>query len=164
MNKFLISAIALCALSNMAQAGGNHSHQHHASHTQHGAHAQMSSIGAPGAAKDVKRTVQIVMDDKMRFAPDKIEVRAGETLRLQVRNAGQLRHEFVLGQMAELQAHAEMMRQQPDMQHEEPNMLSLAGGASGEIIWRFGKSGTLDFACLIAGHFEAGMRGRVKVK
>ena len=32
-----------------------------------------------------------------------------------------------------------------------------------EIVWTFNRAGEFDFACLIAGHFQAGMVGKVMV-
>lgn len=103
------------------------------------------------------------MSDDMRFSPSDIEVRRGETVRLRVRNAGQLRHEFSLGTRQELEEHYEQMKQFPDMVHDEPNKISLEPGQQGEVVWQFSRSGVVDFACLQVGHYEAGMKGQVKV-
>jgi len=122
-----------------------------------------SRIGAPGNPREVSRTVSITMSDTMRFTPDRIEVRNGETIRFQLRNEGQLRHELVLGEPEALRRHAAMMQMMPDMQHSGPNMTSLAPGESGQLIWKFTRAGTVSFACLQSGHLEAGMRGVVAV-
>ena len=119
--------------------------------------------GIAGDAKAARRTIDIVMTDNMRFSPDRLEVREGETVRLRVRNAGQLMHELVIGTREELQAHAELMRRFPDMEHDEPYMTHVKPGARGELVWNFNRPGEFEFACLIAGHFEAGMVGTVKV-
>jgi uncharacterized cupredoxin-like copper-binding protein len=55
------------------------------------------------------------------------------------------------------------MKKFPDMEHDEPNKISLAPGKQGEVIWKFTKAGAVDFACLHVGHFDAGMKGLVKV-
>ena len=55
------------------------------------------------------------------------------------------------------------MKRFPDMEHDEPNKLSLAPGKRGEVIWQFTKTAAVDFACLHPGHFDAGMKGRVIV-
>ena len=93
----------------------------------------------------------------MRFTPDRIEVRSGETIRFVLQNQGQLRHELVLGEPEALRRHAAMMQMMPDMQHSGPNMASLAPGESGQLIWKFTRTGTVTFACLQSGHLEAGM-------
>jgi uncharacterized cupredoxin-like copper-binding protein len=119
--------------------------------------------GIAGRARDVRRTVELTMLDSMRFVPDRIEVREGETLRLRVKNAGRLMHEIVLGTPAELARHAEQMKKHPDMAHDEPYMAHVPAGRQGELIWRFNRAGRFEYACLIAGHFDAGMRGTLIV-
>jgi uncharacterized cupredoxin-like copper-binding protein len=119
--------------------------------------------GIAGDAKAVSRTIEVSMGDDMRFAPDRIEARLGETLRFRVRNHGKLMHEFVIGTPAENAKHAEMMIRFPNMEHDEPYMEHVAPGKTGEIVWTFNRSGTFEFACLIAGHYQAGMIGTIRV-
>jgi putative spermidine/putrescine transport system substrate-binding protein len=123
-----------------------------------------SAIGQPGSPKQVTRTIKVVMSDSMRFTPDRIEVKTGETVRFALENQGQLRHELVLGEPDALRRHAAMMQMMPDMQHSGPNMASLAPGERGELIWKFTRTGSVAFACLQSGHLEAGMRGAVAVQ
>lgn len=120
--------------------------------------------GIAGEASRVTRTITLTMNDAMRFTPERIEVRQGETVRLRLHNAGQLQHELVLGTRQALAAHAALMLKFPDMEHDEPYMAHVAPGQSGEIIWRFNRAGEFEFACLIAGHYQAGMKGRVIVR
>jgi uncharacterized cupredoxin-like copper-binding protein len=120
--------------------------------------------GIAGDAKAVTRTVELSMGDDMRFKPDRLEVREGETLRLVVRNTGKLMHEIVIGTKAELDAHAALMKKHPNMAHDEPYMAHVAPGKRGELIWHFNRAGEFDFACLIPGHYDAGMRGTVSVR
>jgi uncharacterized cupredoxin-like copper-binding protein len=161
MNKTL-SILILGALPAFAQASGDHA----GGHDMHGMHKEMHDTGAgrPGDPAKVSRTIEVTMDDNMRFTPDRIQVKAGETVRFFVRNAGKLQHEMVIGTMAELKAHAAMMRAQPGMKHAEPNMTSVGPGKLGGIVWQFDKAGTVDFACLVPGHLEAGMAGKIKVE
>ena len=123
-----------------------------------------SRIGEPGDSRQVSRIITVTMSDAMRFTPERIEVRKGETIRFALRNDGQLRHELVLGEPEALRRHAAMMQMMPDMQHSGPNMASLAPGERGELIWKFTHAGTVTFACLQSGHLEAGMRGAVAVQ
>ncbi len=37
------------------------------------------------------------MNDQLRFSPDSLAVRAGETVQFQVQNTGTMAHEFVVG-------------------------------------------------------------------
>ncbi len=119
--------------------------------------------GIAGDAKPGLRTVEFKMTDNMRFTPDKLEVRQGETVRLVLRNNGAVLHEFVLGTKKELDEHAALMLKFPTMEHSEPYMAHVAPGKTGEIVWNFNRAGDFDFACLIAGHYQAGMVGKVKV-
>ena len=103
------------------------------------------------------------MSDAMRFTPSLIEVKLGETIKFIIKNEGQVLHEFVLGTEATLAQHAALMMKFPNMEHDEPYMAHVPPGKTGEIIWTFNRAGEFDFACLIAGHFQAGMIGRIKV-
>lgn len=119
--------------------------------------------GIAGDAKAVKRTIDVRMSDAMRFTPDRIAARQGETLRFRIHNTGKLMHEFVIGTKAENVKHAELMLKFPNMEHDEPYMAHVSPGKIGEIIWTFNRAGTFEFACLIAGHYQAGMVGTVTV-
>ena len=143
---------ALSLAANFVHAAGSHA----------GGHDE-SAIGEPGKAANVKRTVQIEMSDAMRFSPSSIQARQGETVRFVVNNSGKLKHELVLGTKKELAEHAEVMKKFPEMEHADANMVTVAPGKSGEVIWRFTKAGKVDFACLQPGHFDAGMKGAVAV-
>lgn len=59
--------------------------------------------------------------------------------------------------------HLEQMKKFPDMEHDEPNKVTLQPGKQGTIVWQFTRAGVVNFACLMPGHFEAGMKGAVKV-
>jgi uncharacterized cupredoxin-like copper-binding protein len=117
----------------------------------------------PGDASKVSRSIAIDMSDAMRFTPSQIRVKRGETIRFVVKNSGQLKHEFNLGSEKDLKAHYELMKKFPEMEHDEPNIASVAPGGTGEVVWQFTKAGTVSFACLHPGHYEAGMKGQVKV-
>lgn len=119
--------------------------------------------GIAGDAQAAARTITLRMTDDMRFTPRHIEVREGETVRLRAENKGQVLHEIVIGTKAELDAHAEMMAKHPGMEHDEPYMAHVAAGKKGDIVWQFNRAGQFDFACLIAGHYQAGMTGTITV-
>jgi uncharacterized cupredoxin-like copper-binding protein len=119
--------------------------------------------GIAGDAKAVTRTIQVSMTDNMRFTPDRIDVRQGDTIRFVHRNTGKIMHEFVLGTKKELDEHAALMKKFPTMEHDEPYMAHVGAGKTGEIVWTFNRAGEFDFACLIPGHYEAGMVGKIIV-
>jgi uncharacterized cupredoxin-like copper-binding protein len=124
---------------------------------------EQQAWGMAGEAKAVTRTLTLTMSDTMRFTPDRIEVRQGETVRLRVRNAGKMLHELVLGTPQELAAHAAVMQKHPGMEHNEAHMVHVAPGQRGDMIWNFNRAGEFEFACLIDGHYQAGMKGTIKV-
>ena len=119
--------------------------------------------GIAGDAKSVNRTVEVRMSDTMRFTPNRIEVKQGETIRFVHKNVGKIKHEFVIGTKKELDEHAALMQKFPNMEHDEPYMVHVAPGKTGEVIWTFNRAGDFDFACLIPGHYQAGMVGKLTV-
>jgi len=56
------------------------------------------------------------------------------------------------------------MRRHPEMEHADANAVTIDPGQRGEIVWHFTHAGSVEFACLQPGHFEAGMRGAVQVR
>ena len=157
---FLATSIAAALLAGTAAAGPGHKPGEGHSHTED------TAYGAPGDPKKPARIIQIVFredDGKMLFMPDKLKFKKGEQVRFQLRNNGAIDHEFVVGTVEENLKHMKDMEKNPDMEHDEPSKLSLAPGKQGEIIWQFTKAGTVNFACLMPGHYEAGMKGAVKV-
>lgn len=156
------TAIKLAALALTLAAGGACAHDD--AHHQPAKKGHGESIGRPGDPAKVKRTVAIGMDDNMRFTPATIKARRGETIRFVVTNNGKLKHEMVLGSVEELKEHAAQMQKFPEMEHADPNQVSVEPGKKGELVWQFTKSGKVDFACLQPGHYEAGMKGKVAVK
>ena len=161
-----IAVLLVGAVSGLALAGGDHDGAHampahEIGGMQSDSHA--SAVGRAGNPAEVSRTIEVIMDDSMHFVPNDITVKAGETIRFFTRNNGTGPHEMVIGSMGELKEHAEMMRSMPGMQHTEPNMVTLKAGQRGGIVWKFEQPGTVDFACLVPGHIEAGMIGKVTV-
>ena len=154
-------AMGLIAIGSVAFAHGDEAHDKKAGASSHEGHA--SALGKPGDAKKVSRTVEITMSDAMRFLPASVAVKRNETIRFVLKNEGKLKHEMVLGTIQELKEHAALMLKFPEMEHADPNQASVEAGKTGELIWQFTKAGTFDFACLQAGHYEAGMKGQVMV-
>lgn len=129
------------------------------------AHPVVKEQKAFGIAGDPERarTIEVRMSDDMRFKPARIEVREGETIRFVVRNAGGVLHEMVIGTEQELREHAALMQKFPGMEHEEPSMTHVKPRERGSIVWNFNRPGTFQFACLLPGHYEAGMKGTLVV-
>ncbi len=177
MNNLLAPAAALlgvlafvsgCTNGHKDHGGSDDHHAKGAAESGHGhgsdedGHHE-SEIGVPGDANSVDRNIAVSMDDTMRFFPAQFDVVAGETIQFDITNNGKVPHEFVLGSESEIMEHHALMKKFPGMEHEEPNSVSLESGKEGTVIWTFTKAGTVDIACLKAGHFEAGMKGFVSV-
>jgi uncharacterized cupredoxin-like copper-binding protein len=157
MNRLVTAAGIALALTALAATA--HEDRHKQKADDHAA-----ALGQPGAKGKASRTIEVDMNDTMRFVPDHVDVKRGETIRFIVRNSGKVKHEMVLGSPRELKAHAELMRKFPEMEHADPNQVSVDPGQTGELVWHFTKAGRFDFACLQPGHYEAGMTGKVAVK
>lgn len=156
--------IAACAILTSATTVFAHENTGHQGHGGHAAAApQQQDWGIAGQKAKATRTITVRMTDDMRFTPSHFEVKRGETVRLRVENQGQVLHEVVLGTPASLDEHAAMMRQHPEMEHGEAHMSHVKPGSKDELVWHFNRAGSFDFACLVAGHFEAGMRGTFTV-
>jgi uncharacterized cupredoxin-like copper-binding protein len=149
----------LLATSAAALAHGENMHAHRAGPVK----MEQKPWGIAGEGRKVARTIDVKMTDDMRFTPSVIRVRQGETIRLRPINNCQVMHEFVLGTRQELDEHAELMKRFPNMEHDEPYMAHVPPGQTGEIVWTFNRAGEFDFACLLPGHYEAGMVGKVVV-
>lgn len=149
---FVGAAFAFAAPA--AVAGGKHAGGHD---------DEWAKFGRPGDPKKVFRTVEVGAYDTMRFNHAHFTVKRGETVRIVLRNVGQLPHELVLGDETSLREHAELMRKFPEMEHADPNQVGVAPGKTGELVWQFTKAGTVHFACLHPGHYEAGMNGSITV-
>ena len=158
-----LSLITACAVSLGISGAFAHGNEDHAGKPPAAAKKEQKDWGVAGDAKSVTRTVTLSMSDSMRFTPDKLAFKQGETVRFVIRNQGKLLHELVIGTKPELDAHAAMMVKFPGMEHDEPYMAHVPAGKSGELVWTFNRAGEFDFACLIAGHYQAGMVGKISV-
>lgn len=159
MKHLIWTAAALMALASPAWA---HTGEHPAAKPA-AAVKEQKPWGIAGDAKAVRRTIEVRMTDAMRFVPGRIEVREGETVRFVIRNEGKMLHEMVIGTKKELDEHAALMAKFPGMEHDEPYMAHVAAGKTGGITWTFNRAGEFQFACLIAGHYQAGMVGTLVV-
>lgn len=138
-----------CATARAEEAGHEHGHG--------------TGYGQPGSASEVARTIEVTALDSMRHEPSNITVKTGETVAFVVKNAGQMRHEFMLGDAKEQHGHAQIMQAHPDMVHEDPNAVTVEPGQTKTLFWRFGAPGLVEGACHIPGHYEAGMVTRIQV-
>jgi len=156
--------LALALALGASSAALAHGDESHAKKKYDYSKAEDTPFGKATDPAKAKRTIAVDMDDTMRFSPSEISVKRGETVRFVATNRGKLPHEMVLGTHKELEEHAALMRKFPDMEHDEPNMLHVAAGKSGEMGWQFTKRGEFYYGCLQPGHYEAGMVGKVVVR
>jgi len=175
---FAIAAVCGAALLGASQVWASGSHG--------GGHGTSMPIGMPGKASEADRTIDIRMLDNY-YEPESISVKAGETVRFKITNAGEFVHEFNIGTRAMHEVHQkEMMMMmehgalEPDrinhqmmkmdmghgktMEHNDPNSVLLEPGKTGEVIWKFSEAGNIEFACNVPGHYQAGMMGKVNFK
>ena len=158
--KLIIAVAAIAALPLAALAHGTNDH---AKSANAAISTDEHAFGVEGNPKMASHTIRISMDDTMHYSRPEIRVRQGETVTFVISNKGKLLHELVIGTEDELRKHAELMRKNPDMEHDEPYMAHVKPGATETMTWRFTEAGTFLFGCLVAGHFEAGMKGRIVV-
>lgn len=165
--KALIPAIAVAILTTAAyaQSGMDGVQMDHGDMMDH---ADMMTIGMAADAGQATRTIEVSMratdDSAMIFAPGVIEVAAGETVRFEITNNGLVEHEFLFNTTMEIQAQKVEMMSGDAHWHDTDNAITLDPGESGELAWTFEAAGVFEFACLIPGHYEAGMFGPLVVR
>jgi uncharacterized cupredoxin-like copper-binding protein/Cu/Ag efflux protein CusF len=158
----ILSAVLLGASLSASVSASAHGDEDHAKKSGP-VRKEQKDWGIAGDAKAVKRTIEVTMSDAMRFTPDTIEVRQGDVVKFVVHNGGKTLHEMVIGNKEELDEHAALMVKFPNMEHDEPYMAHVGPGKTSEMIWTFNRAGDFEFACLVAGHYQAGMVGKIKV-
>ncbi len=178
MKKLIAISASAILLTSAAYAGGSHTGGHGAEEAgagDHGhgdaarghEHQQEITAGEPGKMADVDQRVTITMsetdDGGMIFEPKSIDVTKGQTVLFNIKNVGELEHEFVLDHHDAVMEHKGVMEKFPEMEHDDANSIRLEPSKSGEIIWKFTGDGQFEFACLIPGHYDAGMKGDVHV-
>jgi uncharacterized cupredoxin-like copper-binding protein len=124
-------------------------------------------IGKPGDTNLATRIIEVVIGETtagyMLFEPDAINIERGSVVRFTIKNDGAVDHEFFLGSFEEVGKHQQWMRKHPDMEHKDPNTITIPSGETAELVWEFSDIGNLEFVCLIPGHREAGMWGVIMV-
>ena len=159
----LLLAITLTFFSTGTIASGTHSHGHAKPKVDY-SDVEDHEFGKASNPAKAERTIEIDMTDKLRFEPAEVEINLGDTIRFVVRNRGKLQHEMVLGTDESLKTHAKLMMKFPGMEHDEPHMAHVAPGGEHVLGWKFTQPGEFDFGCLVPGHFEGGMKGKIIVR
>jgi len=158
-----MSWLVLVVASGFTFSSQAHGTADHANASKAAISTEEHAFGVEGDPTRATRTIRMSMNDSMHYSQSQIRVKRGETVTFVVSNKGKLLHELVIGTEDELKKHAEMMRVNPGMEHEEPYMAHVKPGGTERITWKFTQPGTFMYGCLIAGHFEAGMKGTIVV-
>ena len=135
----------------------------------------------PGPTWATGAPVRVVMNDRFRYRPSEIMVRAGQRVTFDVTNAGKLPHEFILGDRAAQLDHEREMRADPaggdmdmdmhahmhmhgsDASSADTGGLTVPPGQNRRLTWTFDKPGIVLYGCHILGHWAAGMHGTIMV-
>ncbi len=142
MNKIFSVGLLFSFTASLAFAHGD---EQHAKKKFDLAKAEQKEFGIAGDPKKATKTINVAMGDNMRFTPNEIQVKQGDTVKLIVTNKGKIKHEMVLGSAKELAEHAQLMKKFPDMEHEEPHMAHVKPGATETIVWTFNKPGEFEY-------------------
>ena len=127
--------------------------------------ADTSAFGEPGDLDEADRTIQVSMLDTFRYQPAEVTLDLDETIAFEVTNDGALPHEFVLGDRALQDDHEATMQGMGDeVPSDEPFAISVQPGEVKSLVWSFSEPGTFEFACHVAGHYDAGMIGTISVQ
>jgi uncharacterized cupredoxin-like copper-binding protein len=159
------SAPGLIGEAAAAAAAHDHSgHDGHAAPAKKKPRGRDAPFGREGDPRKVSRVIKVDMSDAMRYFPDHIAVKKGETVRFVASNSGQVEHELVIGTMDDLKQHAELMKKHGGMAHNDANATHVDPGKTGRVVWQFTRTGEFYYGCLVPGHFEAGMIGTIVVR
>ena len=143
-------------------------------------------IGSKGNESDISRTIKVVMYDNY-YEPSSFQINAGETIKFEVENAGELVHEFnIANKMMHIKHQPEMEKMveneilfadsidkdkmkkmakiDKSMGHSHSNSVLLEPKQKGNIIWRFDNAVNIEVACNVPGHYQAGMIAKVNIK
>lgn len=167
MYKYWLMLIAFCTvgatMSSTAFAHGGHGPIDPDMRVDNPIEAVETGFGRMGAARDVTRTVEIVIDENGRFPPTGISVAQGETVRFSLRNTSRKEQVFMLGTATAVQEYAAALAVSSLMIDDGMSSRQLGGGQSAELIWQFTMAGNFVLACLVPGRADAGMRGTIGV-
>ena len=143
-------------------------------------------IGSKGKESEVSRIIKVVMYDNY-YEPNSFQIKAGETIKFEVENAGILVHEFnIANKMMHMKHQPEMLKMveneilladsidkkkmkkmakmDKSMAHSHSNSVLLAPKEKKNLIWKFNSSANIEVACNVPGHYQIGMIAKVKIK
>ena len=121
--------------------------------------ANASSAPDPGSSgfvagtSSAPRVVRITASEALRFYPDVVTVKVGETITFEVTAMGMRSHEFMVGPAADVAADTA----------GTPEVADIAMMQTKSLTYTFNGPGPFAFACHAPGHYEAGMRGTITI-
>lgn len=161
-------SFAACAvltmLSGSAMAHGEHGPVDKNIRVENPIEAVSTSFGRMGSSREISRTVEIDMSEDRRIAPSDISVNQGETIRFLIRNSSKELHAFMLGSAAEIDDRASEVKSGALTVEDGMSSRRVAPGRSVELVWEFTTEGIFEIACLVTGHADPVMRGRISVR
>jgi uncharacterized cupredoxin-like copper-binding protein len=129
----------------------------------------LSAGGGPGDASKATRTVEVRAGDDLRFQPDHVDVKVGDTVTFHVVNVAKIEHDFTLGDEKAQDAHEkEMQAMSGDSGHmhsmgDSASAIHVPAGGAKDITWTFSEAGTVLYGCHEPGHYASGMKGTITV-
>tara|TARA_B100000963_G_scaffold86417_1_gene74070 strand:+ start:71 stop:574 length:504 start_codon:yes stop_codon:yes gene_type:complete len=142
-------------------------------------------IGSKGKEGDVTRVIKVAMYDNY-YEPSSFKIKAGETIKFEVENLGELVHEFnIANKMMHIKHQPEMQKMVENeilladsidkvkmkkmakmdkaMGHSHSNSVLLEPKQKGNIIWKFDNAVNIEIACNVPGHYQVGMIAKVDI-
>ena len=142
-------------------------------------------IGSKGNENDISRVIKVIMYDNY-YEPSSFQINAGETIKFEIENAGELVHEFnIANKMMHIKHQPEMEKMveneilyadsidkdkmkkmakiDKSMGHSHSNSVLLEPKQKGNIIWKFDNAVNIEVACNVPGHYQAGMITKVDI-
>lgn len=130
--------------------------------TAHG--PRRSPSGRLGDPAKVSARIELQAVDPHSFDIAHLDVRVGQTIEIVLHNIGSVRHELVIGDRAQQEEYARIVKAMSQTRHEHENVLVVEPGKTRSVVWEFGDARLVELACHIEGHYEQGMVVRVTVQ
>ena len=143
-------------------------------------------IGSKGKEGDINRIIKVKMYDNY-YEPSSFQIKAGETIKFEVENVGELVHEFniankmmhmkhqpemekmveneiLLADSIDREKMKKMAKMDKSMGHSHSNSVLLAPNEKGDLVWKFDNAMNIEIACNVPGHYQIGMVANVDLK
>ena len=142
-------------------------------------------IGFKGKESDINRVIKVKMYDNY-YEPNSFQIKAGETIKFEVENLGELVHEFniankmmhikhqpemekmveneiLLADSIDKEKMKKMAKMDKAMAHSHSNSVLLEPKQKGNINWKFDNAVNIEIACNVPGHYQVGMIAKVDI-